>query len=153
MDIISRASVTKSPDRDGMYLITFVDDKGERRMDLDEEMPNQRAAFSRASYLTGNGIVSAPWDGVGVWVWERKRSMANIKPPHHKIEVTAEELFKIDNEARRIERERVLKIVEKTRDKIAYERRGVYSLMRSSIDFPDRVDKILEEMVDEIKGD
>lgn len=79
MDIINRASVTKIPDRDGMYLITYVDDKGERRMDLDEEMPNQMAAFRRASYLTGNAvdvgrerIVSAPWDGVGVWIWERK---------------------------------------------------------------------------------
>ena len=79
--------------------------------------------------------------------------MANIIPPHHKIEVTAEELFKIDNEARRIERERVLKIVEKTREKIANERRGVYSFMFTPLDLPDRVDKILEEMVDEIKGD
>ena len=72
MDIINRASVAKNPDRDGMYLITYVDDKGERRMDLDEEMPSQREAINRASYLTGNGIVSTPRDGVGVWIWERK---------------------------------------------------------------------------------
>ena len=72
--------------------------------------------------------------------------MANIKPPHHKIEVTAEELFKIDNEARRIERERVLKIVEKTREKIINARAQPRY-------FPNCVDKILEEMVDEIKGD
>lgn len=79
--------------------------------------------------------------------------MSSRKLPMAKIEVTAEELFKIDNEARRIERERVLKIVEKTREKITNANRGVYSSMFTPTDFPDRVDKILEEMVDEMEGD
>lgn len=79
--------------------------------------------------------------------------MAKMYPNTHKIEVTAEELFKIDNEARRIERERVLKIVEKTREKIINANRDVYSSMVTSLDFPDHVDKILEEMVDEMEGD
>ena len=70
--IISRASVAKNPDKDGMYLVTFVDDKGERRMDLDLEYSNQKDAFTMASYSTGNGVVSTPRDGVGVWIWERK---------------------------------------------------------------------------------
>ena len=70
--IINQASVAKNPDRDGMYLVTFVDDKGERRMDLDLEYPNQKDAFAMASFRTGNGVASTPRDGVGVWVWERK---------------------------------------------------------------------------------
>ena len=68
--------------------------------------------------------------------------MAKMYPNTHKIEVTAEELFKIDNEARRIERERVLKIVEKTREKII-----------NASSQPNSFDKILEEMVDEMEGD
>ncbi len=57
-----------------------------------------------------------------------------------KCEITVEELFKIDNEARRIERERVLAIVQKYADKYPgiSEGRGNFR----SFDWTDIIDEI-----------
>lgn len=62
-------------------------------------------------------------------------------------EISIEELFKIEAEARKNERERAIEIIEKTRQKL----RSSNPMVDFEFSYP-TITKCLDEMVDEIKG-